>query len=86
MTNSTSIKVTSLSPKIASDLRKDLQTTAKLIMMNPTSGASMKATMDKYITVAESHFLQGNPKVVAKRLARNTIKDLTETFIKEMQA
>lgn len=74
-----------LSTQIAQELKNELATTAKLLMMNPSCGASMQGTMEKYISKAERHFAASHPKFTARRLAKNTVKDLTEAFIRDFQ-
>lgn len=68
-------KATSINPSIMSNLEKELKETVHAIITNPACGKTVMAVQNKYIAQAEKHFANGNPTVVAKRLARNIIKE-----------
>lgn len=75
-----------LPTNIADNLKKDMETTAKLIMMSPESGASMKAVQEKFIKLATAEYEKTNPKPVAKRIAKNNVTELMKYYMKKFQA
>lgn len=76
-----SFKSMSLNPSIASSLEKELKETYFAILANPKCGRTVAQVQLKYLAQAEAHFALGHPKITAKRLARNTIKDLIERIL-----
>jgi len=79
--NTSTSKSMSLSPAIAASLQKELKETFFAILENPSCGKTVAQVQAKHTAKAEAHFLLGHPKIVAKRLARNTIRDLIETVL-----
>lgn len=75
-----------VSTSIAQGLKKDMETTAKMIIAFPNSGASMKSVQEKYIALAIEEYSKSNPKQVAKRLAKNNVTELMKYYIRQIQA